>query len=170
MAKLSAMGSYKITPVAQSNENTCWLACYQMMYQSIDRTKGELEGFLKKAGIDMTVTLKDAQQETAGKAVGFVSAKSAVLTDFKTLRRYMETYGVLKISISVNDSGHAIVVVGVDPDTEQVYVINPWSEDWTAERSKDVKVRPQLFSQLKLDMAGRKDVKGSLQYYDAAFE
>jgi hypothetical protein len=169
MAKLKAQGSYKITPVAQSNENTCWLACYQMIYQAQDWDKATLLERLKTAGIDTTATLKDADQEKAGKAVGFTSDCSSVLTDFATVRKYMESYGPFKVSISVGDSGHAIVVTAVDPDDESVYFINPWSELWTAERAADVKERSYSFKSLRTDLQNRRTVKGSLQYYTANF-
>jgi hypothetical protein len=166
MPILRAQGSYKITPKAQSNEKTCWLAVYTMMYQTNDYTEAELQSKLKAANISLETTLKDDQQETAGKAVGFVSEKSAVLTDFKTVRKYIETYGAFKASISVGDSGHALLVFAFDPDKEYIYYYNPWSDDWTSTENRNADVAKPLwcaFNTFQSMLANRKSVVGSLQ-------
>lgn len=163
---LRAQGSYKIRPTAQPSEVTCWLACYAMMYQTDDRTADELLSRLKAAGVSTDATLKDADLTRAGDAAGFVSEKAAVLADFATVRRFVDAYGAFKASIGVNDSGHAVLVFAVDPDTESVLYYNPWSDDWTsaAARNQDVsKPIAVKFNVFKSLLALRKAVVGSLQ-------
>src|SRR5262249_52753189 len=133
----------KIQPIAQTNSELCWFACYTMLYQwqkGVTTKKAEtaVETAMKGAGINTGVGLPTDKFGAACKALDLNWCFAAQVYGFDLLKVALSTYGPLLVSeatldkqgnVMANDpDSHAILVYGFDPDTKNYGFYDPWSD------------------------------------------
>lgn len=159
----------EVKPLNQAKSTTCWLACLEMMFQwkkdkgdaTKDKTKicsiidEKTEYFsddLVKKGI--------APGECApiAKAFGMIPTgagdyTSAILYDLFSKKGPLWVGGMW-----LEGMAHAIVITGVDPDSDKISIINPW-------KNYDLSESPRTISWLNARGSLWKSYEGSVMYW-----
>jgi hypothetical protein len=166
--KCRGQGSWRITPEPQADKETCWLACYKMLYQVMDEPVSDVERKLKDAGIDITTTLPDDKQIVAADALGLKWTYGTTISSYEALVDMINNYGVLKVSVFWGGrTAHAIVVTGYEERLRgeksspvpsegmpNFGFINPWMFD-QGDNAQDVKERWSGYPVLKKGVIAR---------------
>jgi hypothetical protein len=130
MARLRGQGAYKIRPIPQTDNATCWIAAYQMLYQVEEYSTYDVIPKLQAAGLNTNTTLSQKNYVAAADALNLTCVSPGLLLDMGSAVNAIGMYGVMKLSIEQDDgTAHAIILVGVDPDANQAGIINPWWDD-----------------------------------------
>ena len=164
MARLRAQGTFKIRPRPQIHSVSCWISCYEMLYQVQEYPVASVKSKLQAARIDTESGLPQAKYRDAATALGLSCGLAANLLSIDTTQWMLETYGPLKVSVVWDGQAHGIVVVGVDPDTEEFGYFNPWWDSaFTAD--SDTREKWSLFSVLRNGIKDRTAVTGIVQHW-----
>src|SRR6185369_2228128 len=99
MARLRGQGAHRIRPIPQTNNSTCWIACYQMIYQVEDYSTFEVVPKLQSAKIDTNTTLPQSKYVDAADALNLKCVSPSYLLNMDTAVWAIGQYGVMKLSI-----------------------------------------------------------------------
>lgn len=140
--KVSVASKVKVVP--QASNRICWLACYKMMYSYKNKPMGKVEDKLRDGGVlpkdakevgkPMIRGLLDEEFAPAGKALEMGALNTAALKDLGQLRGVIKDFGPVWTAIIKDGGGkHVIVITGVDEETKQIEIIDPWYESHESE-------------------------------------
>ena len=136
------MAMYKVTPEVkprnQPTSTTCWLTCFQMLFQwKIDKGQGSYSadkgGIL--AAIDKSQNLFPYYMETAGIAPGECKETAKMLglrwagggdIDAQALHNALKSHGPYWVAGNWGSGSHVIMVTACNPDTGSIRYIDPW--------------------------------------------
>ncbi len=126
--------SPKVTPIVQDFATTCWLACFQMLYQWKNKDKNKVWDLLDNSpgpyanpwqmyydGIGSTDLLP------AAKALSLRWGGGGEL-DIELLAKHLKSVGPVWAAGCWNSQSHIILLTGADTDTNEVFYLNPWRD------------------------------------------
>ncbi len=135
------MAMYKVKPevkpMTQPTTTTCWLACFQMLFQWKSDNGGSVSA--NKASIlatlDKSPNLFPYYMEKAGIAPGECKEAAKMLglrwagggdIDAKALHDALKSHGPYWVAGNWGSGSHVIVVTACNPDTGSIKYIDPW--------------------------------------------
>jgi hypothetical protein len=147
------MGMFKVspavTPLNQAKTTTCWLACFEMMYQW-KRDKGDSSkdksqicstidsktDFFSSIMVEKGIGLHECA--AVGRALGMQPTGAGDYTR-EILYDLISKKGPLWVAGTwVPGCPHVIVVTGVDTDSDNIKIINPWQNLDMSEGSRSI--------------------------------
>jgi hypothetical protein len=118
----------------QTTAETCWYACYEMLFAFKQRPITEIRDTIVKAGFDYDDYYKNGLPvedfRKVGRALrltgfrgGFIST---LADDFQGFAQLLQNYGPVWCAFS-RPSAHIVVVCGVNSKQNQIHIMNPWN-------------------------------------------
>lgn len=119
----------------QPTAETCWYACYAMIYGWKGKPASAIRDAIVKAGYDFDDYYKKGLPvedfRKVGLALGLTGFRggyiSTLADDFKGMAQLLKNYGPFWCAFS-KPSAHIVVVVGCDARLNQIHIINPWNK------------------------------------------
>ena len=118
---------YTVSPILQGNSKCCWLACYQMLYKWNDRPVDEVVKKIQAVNIPIDDGLDVSEWGKARGAMGLTGYRVSYLKEFKNFLHIFTGHGPMWCAGNfLNGDPHAILIVGVHPDTERLRYLDPY--------------------------------------------
>src|SRR5262245_43599995 len=140
MAQYIVPKANNVSALGQASQMECWLACYTMLLQQKDPsiTTSAVEAKLKAGGFTAVADCKrrgldDSQLKATAAALGLGYALPGVALAPAGIRTRLHNYGAVWLAAALQSEGkrwkHVILVLGLDEDRDQVYIVNPWKQN-----------------------------------------
>jgi hypothetical protein len=132
-----SLGNLK--PRAQVLASTCWLTCYQMLYEWKGADRTTIEGKIKGAGVDwdeaVKTGLKNKDDKKSGDALGLSCWASSDGWNAREFKNFIKSgSGPIWVAGKWQTTGHVVVVIGASDD--HVKFIDPW---WQGNPEAEIK-------------------------------
>jgi hypothetical protein len=121
--------------MGQPSAETCWYACYAMIYNWKGKPVSAIKDAIVKAGYNYDDYYKNGLPiedfRKVGLSLGLTGFRggyiSTLADDFQAFAQLLKGYGPMWCAFS-RPSAHIVVVSGVDAKLNQIHIINPWNK------------------------------------------
>ena len=118
----------------QSTAESCWYACYALLYEWKGRPRASIRERIERAKLDYRDYYKNglpvADFPKTRNALGLTSWRGGYMKgladDFQALCSALKGYGPIWCAFS-KPSAHIVVVTGVNSNTRNIHILNPWN-------------------------------------------
>ncbi|MFT7642508.1 MAG: hypothetical protein ACI9G1_004266 [Pirellulaceae bacterium] len=124
---------YDVTPIGQFNTQTCWIACYRMLYawnKVKDKTCTDIKCYerLQKTGLNLTSQLLITEWRRPAAALKLFGYRVSSLRNFDTFQYIMSKCGPFWCAgdFIAGGGGHVILVTAAYGEDQRIRIIDPW--------------------------------------------
>jgi hypothetical protein len=121
-----------MTPIPQDTATTCWLACFRMLYNWLDRDEASIREKLTGAGILWDEACKNGLKTNdymvAARALNLAAYSTSNSWDASNFKQFLAVGPVWVAGRWMDGMSHNVVVIGAS-DTRIKY-IDPWWEGY----------------------------------------
>jgi hypothetical protein len=118
----------------QTTAETCWYACYEMIFAYKQRPISSIKDAIVKAGFDFNDYYKNGLPISDYRKVGLAlhltgfrgGYVSTLADDYEGFADLLKRYGPMWCAFS-RPSPHIVVVCGVNSKQGQIHIMNPWN-------------------------------------------
>jgi Papain-like cysteine protease AvrRpt2 len=119
----------------QPTAETCWYACYAMIFAYKQKPVTAIKDAIVKAGFNFDDYYKNGLPvedfRKVGLALGLTGFRGGFMStlgaDFQWLAQHLKSYGPTWCAFS-RPSAHIVVICGVDSKLNQIHIMNPWNQ------------------------------------------
>lgn len=158
--------------IGQASMMECWITCYQMILKAngINWTIQQIENKLVSGGFDKAKQARitgigDEDLLPCANALKMGYNKTSSIDTLSGVKNMLKMCGPLWVAGQFPDEQnryhrHVIVIIGVDEETKQVCIVNPWLQHMF-----DIPSKGWInYSQIKKSIKPTLHTDGSLQY------